>query len=77
VTATVLAPAPATSGTRNCRHCHLPIMVCPALAEGYLTRCAGWVHVPPMGLDYGRHHCGVNGMSSQAEPERPKRETDD
>ena len=72
MTAVVLSPASASSETRNCRHCHLPIARCPARSEGFLTRCGGWVHLPPPGLEYGRHHCGLNGMSTQAAPETNK-----
>lgn len=73
--ATILAPAPAPAGTRYCHWCSLPIMVCPVLAEGFLTYCGGWVHVPAPGRRFGRHSCGLDGGGSTASPERLRRKS--
>jgi hypothetical protein len=76
VTAIILSPAPASSDTRTCRWCRLPITLCPVLAEGNLTYCGGWVHVPPAGRRFGRHSCGTTrGASTQAAPEGPRKES--
>jgi hypothetical protein len=70
VTETVLAPASTVAEARRCRWCHLPIRRCPVLAEGYVTYCGGWVHIPLGGQQYGRHSCGATGTSTQATPEK-------
>lgn len=55
----------------QCRFCEEPIVLCPARAEGYLTYCGGWIHVPPPGSRrYGRHSCGMAGGTRQAQPKQ-------
>jgi hypothetical protein len=73
VTETLLAAVLASAETPNCRWCRLPVIPCPVRAEGYLTYCGGWVHVPPPGRRIGRHSCGTTkGASTWATPELRK-----
>jgi hypothetical protein len=69
VTATLPAPATATPEIPLCHWCDLPVIPCPVRAEGYVTHCGGWVHVPPPGRDHGRHSCGASGPRRQAVPD--------
>jgi hypothetical protein len=76
VTETMPAPVPAPAEARNCRWCGGDVIPCPFRSRGYVTRCRGWVHIPPAGREAGRHYCGISATSTQAAPGEPKRESD-